>query len=161
MLKIISTLTIFLSLWTICTADDYRLNEHQNFILDGVTTVLQTCMPAMMSLLNGNAFPILTGDNGGIRRAHVAAAEWGNGRIVAYSHTSFYINGLPDGVENDNVKLAVNSINWIRKDAGKKIGVFADQQMENVLLEYGFEMHVLSYEDLNNLTTGAIRCFGS
>lgn len=152
-MRSIGSFTIFALIWTIrSTVGDYVLNEHQKFILDRVETVLRTSIPGTMSLLNENAFPILTGNNDGITRAHVAAAEWGRGRIVAYSHTTFYINNLPDGVESDNVKLVLNSINWIRQNGGNKVGVFAEQQMENVISEHGFEMRVLTSTDMNNIT---------
>lgn len=144
--------TILFSTWMAYTAADYLPNEHQMFILDGVTSVLRTCTPATMSLFNEKPFPILTGDNGGIIRPHVAAVSWGDGRIVAYSHTSFYINDLPNGSDSDNVKLVINSINWVRQNAGSKIGVFAEKQLENVLLEHNFEVHVLSSKDLQNVT---------
>lgn len=146
----VNIFTVLLCVLTMCTANDYRPNEHQKFILNGVTTVLKTTSPAVMSLLNDNAFPILTGLSDGVRKAHVAAAEWGKGRMVAYSHTTLYIADLPVGVKNDNLKLLINSINWLRKDAGKKIGVYGYDPLEKYLTE--FTVYEVSSEELNNWT---------
>lgn len=150
MRKVVGCMTLFL--WTLCGADSYVLNEHQKFILNGVETIWKTCLPATMVLLNENSYPILTGDDGGVSKAHVAATEFGDGRIVAFSHTSFYVNNLPDGIENDNVKLFINSVKWVQKDRGHKIGVFAEKATENVLTEQGFEIEVLTTNSIANST---------
>lgn len=140
---------VLIPLLVVRTVANYVTNEHQNFILDGVKSVQKTCFPATVSLLNEKSFPILTGESDGIRRAHVAGVEWGNGRIVAFSHTSFYLDDLPNG--SDNVKLLINSVEWVRRKSGKKIGVFAEKEVENVLLKNGFKIQVLSPDNLNNL----------
>lgn len=148
MSSVVSLFVVYLSIWVVCAAG----SEHQNFILDGVSTILKTCAAASMSLLNEETFPILAGDNDGINRAHVAGVEWENGRIVAFSHTSFYLNDLPNGSDNDNVKLFINSLNWVRRNSGIKIGSLSEKQIENVLVEHGYEIHVLSEVNFNNLT---------
>lgn len=123
----INLFVVSLSIWAVCAAG----NKHQNFIFDGVSTILRTCAAGSMSLLNEEAFPILAGDNDGIYTAHVAGAGWENGRIVAFSHTSFYLNDLPNGSDND-------SLNWVRRNSGIKISSLSEKQIENVLVEHGY-----------------------
>ncbi|KAJ6641386.1 TRPM8 channel-associated factor like [Pseudolycoriella hygida] len=128
-------------------------NTAQSFILNGVTSVVRTCTPGSMTLINERAFPILAGEYDGIRRAHVAGVEWENGRIVAYSHDSFYVSNLPIGdIDAGNIQLLINSIDWVRKDGGTKIGVYAEERTKEIISEHGFDMYILSPNNLNNLT---------
>lgn len=128
------------------------MNEHQNFILSGVTSILRTRDPGTISLLNEQAFPILSGVTSGILRAHVAGTEYGVGRIVAYSHTSFYVDGLPNQTISDNIQLFINSANWVGKNSGRKVGMQTHAMRQNLLSENGFDVHILSSSNVNNLT---------
>lgn len=55
-------------------------------------------------------------------------------------------------IDNDNVKLVINSLNWVRKNSGFKIGILSEKAVENVLVEHGFDIQVLSAVSFNNLT---------
>lgn len=149
-------ISVSLSIWVVSTAghfirNDMPENEHQKFILSGVTAVLKTRTPGSISLLNEKTFPILAGENGGTLRPHVAGVEYGEGRIVAFSHSSFY---LVEDLENtsDNIRLVINSVNWARKSGGKKIGIRGKKGIGNVLREHGFDVHDLLSGNFNNLT---------
>lgn len=136
---------------TPCTIADNSI-AHRQCILSGVETILMTDVGGTISLLNKESFPVLTGLSGGILRPHVAATEFREGRIVAYSHTNSLIeqNISP---QFDNYQLLVNSINWVGRYSVRKIGVYPNWKIrENVLHKYGFECHLLSDTHLNNYT---------
>lgn len=143
--------TVHCSTASSCAAAN-NSTEHQKCILSGVKTVIVTSIAGTISLLNEKSFPILAGLSDGIQRPHVAATEFRDGRIVAYSHTSSFIyeNVSPD---YDNYQLLVNSVNWVGKYSVRKIGLYPNWKVrQNVLTRYGFECHLLTDANVNNYT---------
>ncbi|XP_037040415.1 TRPM8 channel-associated factor 2-like isoform X1 [Bradysia coprophila] len=141
-----------LLIFALCIVTVATYTEHQTLILSGVERILIRRTPGTISLLNENSFPILAGRNSEILRSHVAAVEYGAGRIIAHSHTSSLLDeNMPP--EYDNIQLLINSIDWLGKNRTGKIGLYPDWKLhENILTELGYETQVLSANDFNNPT---------
>ncbi len=79
-------------------------------LLDGVTALEQTGIPGPVVAFGPDAFAVLTAANG---EAVVAAARFGEGRVVAFGHGG-YLGAGPEG--SGRARLLANAIAWVSPD---------------------------------------------
>jgi hypothetical protein len=90
-------------------------------LLDGVSKIAAPGVPGPICVFGEHAFPVVAGDIGGGNRAPVvAAAPWGEGRIVAFGHEGYFDAGsLAAG---DTGRLVANAVRWADGRAGVRAG---------------------------------------
>ncbi len=79
-------------------------------LLEGVTALEQTGIPGPVVAFGPDAFAVLTAKNG---EAVVAAARYGEGRVVAFGHGG-YLGGGPEG--SGRARLLANALAWAMGD---------------------------------------------
>lgn len=84
-------------------------------LTDGVADVGSPGLPGSVAVWSDSAFPVIVGKSDGARVPVVAAAGWGKGRVVAFSHDGYLSAGsAPAGGTG---RLVVNAIRWSAQGA--------------------------------------------
>jgi hypothetical protein len=102
-------IAVFLCLITLspAPAGDADLDR----LLDGVEKIAAPGVPGPFCLFGKDSFSLVTGK---VDRRHracvVAAARWGQGRVVAFGHTGYFGKGSLDA--GDTARLVTNALRW-------------------------------------------------
>ena len=84
-------------------------------LLDGVEKIAAPGVPGPLCLFGKDSFSLVAGKvDRRYRACVVAAARWGQGRVVAFGHTGYFGKGSLDA--GDTARLVTNALRW----AGRK-----------------------------------------
>ncbi len=115
-------------------------------LLDGVGRITAPgCLVGTLSVYGAEAEVVLTADSGGAREALVAAASYGEGRVVALAHDGLL--GGPDS-EPGNARFLANAVRWAAGDRdGVTVGLRGHATIAQRLEDAGFTVVALSDAD--------------
>jgi hypothetical protein len=80
-------------------------------LLDGVHEVGVAGVPGPLCVVGRDAFPVVAGSVGKFRAPLVAAARWGEGRVVAFGHGGYLHRGTM--TQGDTRALVLNAVRWV------------------------------------------------
>lgn len=115
-------------------------------LLDGVAEIAAPGSPGPLVALGPHAWPVLCGARGASRLPVVAAAEYKQGRVVAFGHTGY--GGRNDVA--DTARLMKNAIAWCAGDRGGEIKIATtDAGWAAWLKELGYDATMLRGDSWN------------
>lgn len=113
-------------------------------LLDGVKEIGVPGVPGTLAVWGDDAFPVLLGTADRHLQPVVAAAQWGKGRVVAFSHDSYASTATASVA--DTGRLLQNSLRWlatgVRKDAAPRVGCIGSD-LGVWAKAYGFDARIL------------------
>ena len=77
----------------------------------GVKTIASPGVPGALVVFGHNAFPVAAGTSGAVKDPVAAAATWGKGRVLIYSHGGYIGNN--DLKYKTTGQLLQNAVNWL------------------------------------------------
>ncbi|CAN5328178.1 hypothetical protein BH23VER1_BH23VER1_35780 [soil metagenome] len=83
-------------------------------LTDGVESIDKPGAPGPLVVWGERAFPVVVGKSGSAVEPLVAAARWGEGRVVAFGH-----NGYLNSTGEDSVRFRRNALRWAAGKAGE------------------------------------------
>jgi len=105
-------------------------------LLDGVTEVAAPGWPGMLCVFGDDAFTVIAGSaNGPVRQSAVAASRLDKGRIVAFGHSSFFLEG--ELAVGQTSRLMLNAIRWLAGKDKPRVGVQSPPDMIRFLKRNG------------------------
>jgi hypothetical protein len=84
-------------------------DRHVRQLTEGVQAIGVPGVPGPLSLLGGDAFPVIVGESSGRPVPIVAATTWGRGRVVALPHGG-YLGAVLETA--DTGRLMTNAVRW-------------------------------------------------
>lgn len=112
----------------------------------GVQRIARTGVPGPIACIGESAFPVVLGKAAGHDQAVVAAARFGEGRVIAFGHGGLL---LDEGLKQaDTRQLVLNAAQWaVRASRGKKpkpvAGLIFALDISKHLQSVGFEVKFL------------------
>jgi len=116
-------------------------------LLQDVTEIVAPgCVVGPVAVFGDQAFPVMTGSNGPHRLPILAAARYGQGRVVLAGHEGLY--GSTD--RPDQRRLIINTATWLGGHHPPPIRVLVvdHRQVAPVLTEAGFQVAIIGLEQL-------------
>ncbi|MSU23946.1 MAG: hypothetical protein EXS32_09015 [Opitutus sp.] len=118
-------------------------------LLAGVAQIPRVGAPGGLIAFGEQAFPVLaTSADANSQQAVVAAARYGSGRAVAFSHDGYLVSDLRDA---GFTALLTNAVNWSANKTGPRVGVIGVNGLVARLQAAGF--------NAANTTAGALAGF--
>ena len=129
------------------------------YLLRGVKEITAPGEPGTLAVFGTNAFVVVLEGKGHNRAPVVAAAEFGNGRVVAFGHDG-YLN-VARLREADTGRLVINAIRWAanrRYDAVAtvRVGVYHNDDLVTHLKSHGCAARSVSFADLADVDVLAV-----
>jgi len=105
-------------------------------LLDGVTEIAAPGWPGMLCVFGDDAFTVIAGNsNGPIQQSAVAASRLDKGRIVAFGHGSFLLEG--ELAIGQTSRLMLNAIRWLAGKDKPRVAVQSSPDMIRFLRRSG------------------------
>ena len=105
-------------------------------LLDGVKEIAAPGWPGMLCVFGDDAFTVIAGNaNGPIQQSAVAASRLDKGRIVAFGHGSFLLEG--ELAVGQTSRLMLNSVRWLAGKDKPRVAVHGSPDMIRLLKRNG------------------------
>jgi len=115
-------------------------------LLDGVTEVAAPGWPGMLCVFGGDAFAVIAGGaNGPIQAPAVAASRLDKGRIVAFGHGGFLLDG--ELAIGQTSRLMLNAVRWLAGKDKPRVGVQSPPDMIRFLKRSGIRAAAVTGPD--------------
>jgi len=102
---------LLLSFLIVATGTSARAASDREVLLEGVKSIAAPGSPGPLCVFGEHAFAVVTGSVKEKRvEPVVAAAHWGEGRVVAFGHDGYF--GAEALAKDDTGKLLLNAVRW-------------------------------------------------
>ena len=120
-------------------------------LLDGVSKISSPGIPGNISVFGPDAFAVVQDkQRNGAGSAVVAAAQFGEGRVVLFGHTGYF--GVDSLKVADTGRLMLNAIRWSAADRGApRIGVVGISTLRTYLTDRGLDALDIQLEDVSTV----------
>lgn len=137
-------------------------------LLYGVQEIASPGIPGGLAAYGEGAFPVIRAKSGAAQLPVVAAAQLGNGRVVAFGHDGYFNTEHLNFA--DTGKLLRNAIQWAgkgkpsigvwkRNELLKWLGAQGLQAKSAEISNPGVDVLILNGHDLNDTHVGALRAY--